>query len=472
MNYSKLKLLLGILFFFTSLAKGEEFDLEGSLTIDLMRGLIRGNICLSIAKMAPKKGFLLNRGLNIKRIYSSQMKDIKYEGYYNGKTYGEAVYYKPQKADITTAKKMCIEYVGAFPVYNNQETFYDFKGLIAFNNHYLRAADQSKWYPIWYDSKINYINTKVSYKIELSCPQCKTLYINGSKPVYAQHAQFSSMKPFPLTLFAGNFEFREKHSIIYINGSVSDLAADAISKTIDEINSYYSIIFNKKPVEKPVLLTFKQLFAYTGWNFVSWPTIAISNEINFDSILINQEDVTVDRIFYATLSHELAHAFFNKFKINHDNAYYWFYKESLIEYLSLKVQQKKYNSSYEERIKSNLKMARSFAKYLPLNSISEKSQLTTIYRYNIAPLLLIAMESFIDENILLASLREISYNRVQRPLNYTSFLQLLKTNGANQQALDLYEEKCLPDLANLEQCLFQCHLPVSSLLMNMGTDNG
>jgi hypothetical protein len=128
--------------------------------------------------------FCLNKGFNIK--------DIKQNGKSVGYNIDWGVAFKtsflregigivPIIDTLTTATKIALTFVGAFPTYKANETVKNGDGmsLIAIKDDILRASHQTLWYPVLIDRTTNTIYTKVTYDIEIECIDCNSIYLGG-----------------------------------------------------------------------------------------------------------------------------------------------------------------------------------------------------------------------------------------------------------------------------------------------------
>lgn len=124
--------------------------LTGTVDIDMPRGLIAGNICVSNLPRRDSLRFLLRNGLNIASVRDANGDALEFEGDYDGRMVSEGLEYTLQDS-MPRPEKLCVEYTGAFPVYQKRDRVGDSKGLIAFNGRTVRATEQSKWYPVFYE---------------------------------------------------------------------------------------------------------------------------------------------------------------------------------------------------------------------------------------------------------------------------------------------------------------------------------
>jgi hypothetical protein len=60
-------------------------------------------------------------------------------------------------------------------VYTDKLSFIDFKGIIAFNGKTLRAAEQSKWYPVLYDAANDRLIEAYTYSITVNINNGQTV---------------------------------------------------------------------------------------------------------------------------------------------------------------------------------------------------------------------------------------------------------------------------------------------------------
>ncbi len=124
--------------------------LDGRIETDPATGVLRGDICLSKLPQQKSYSFLLNRGLNIREIRDADSgKPLEYDGFYNATNIGDATRYEVKNG--IGAGGFCVNYVGAYPVYRvdaGERSELDWKGQIAFDGRTVRAAEQTRFYPV------------------------------------------------------------------------------------------------------------------------------------------------------------------------------------------------------------------------------------------------------------------------------------------------------------------------------------
>jgi len=126
-----------------SVAAAAPPHLSGTVSIDLHRGSLAGDMCVSGLHTSPPR-FALNKGLNIESVRTTTGEIIPYAGYYDLTVSGDGIAYVVRG---NSADSFCVRYVGAFPIYHRPTNTFDFKGMIAVNDRTLRATEQSAWYP-------------------------------------------------------------------------------------------------------------------------------------------------------------------------------------------------------------------------------------------------------------------------------------------------------------------------------------
>lgn len=57
----------------------------------------------------------------------------------------------------------------------------------------------------------------------MTCLDCKSIYVNGNKPISGTQAVFKQDKPSLFTLFAGDYDFAECNGSYYLNSGLSEI---------------------------------------------------------------------------------------------------------------------------------------------------------------------------------------------------------------------------------------------------------
>jgi len=375
--------------------------LKGKVIIDMSNGQITGDFTISnIPDLGKNYQILLNKGFNVKHIKNAFGQTLKYSGYYNGKMRGEGLIYVPQEKNETLVnpKELSISYIGAFPIYNNEYNFTDFKGLIAFNGNTLRAAEQSKWYPIIYDEKNDQLIEQVTFDISVEAKGVQQIFVNGDVPKPGPSAVFSSKTPIAPLLFVGNYNVLQTSNAMFLNTNMNKQQLAVFETEIAEIKAYFNKVLSIPYSTKNVFIEHTAVEKFNEgrvWGFASYPSIAIAGGKlgeTVDEVNKKFKDST-DYPFYA---HEIAHYYFGNV-LQPNSTLFWFFLESTAEYLSVKASEvkfgKNYSNTYFKNAVSNLKNL----KVVPLNKITETGQIGGTYRYSYGPLILRGMEQMIGE---------------------------------------------------------------------------
>jgi len=140
-------------------------------------------------------------------------------------------------------KEIRMKYTGKFPVATDTIENYsksDWKGNIAFNGYSVRTdGRQTAWYPVLYDVEKDKTYSEIKYDIELVCSDCTTLYVNGNLPVKATQSRFKSDVPKEITLYCGNFDFKNRGGTYILNPNLTDEQFSEFCNLTNSYESYY-----------------------------------------------------------------------------------------------------------------------------------------------------------------------------------------------------------------------------------------
>lgn len=369
--------------------------LTGAVDIDLPRGLLTGDVCVSKLPAQDSVHFLLNRGLNIKSIRDAHGRRLRYAGYFGGSIVGEGLQYTVRDS-ADSSRTLCISYTGAFPVYDVRAgdfNTYDFKGAIAFNGRTLRAAEQAKWYPVMWDPKADRSHENVTYHLRVRCPACATIYVNGSPPRPGPEAEFRSAEPQGALLFAGDYAARQVGGALYLNSDIAPEAARALSGAVGNIGRFYERFLAVPYGDTIVFLEHQPLERYEGprsWAFVTWPTVAFAGARISDFVETAAGPPRLKPWVWGFLAHEMAHFYFTQ----GSGPYKQFFGESVAEYLALRATRRFVgDTAYHARLKAYHQEVVKGPAPLPLDRLAERpSAADDRYRYRYGPLLLVALE--------------------------------------------------------------------------------
>jgi hypothetical protein len=212
--------------------------------------------------------------------------------------------------------KLALRYTGMFPVATDTITAYsaeDWKGNIAFNGYSLRTdGSQSCWYPVLYDISKDAALSKVRYDLQVTCTDCKQLYLNGSLPVQGPSARLKSEVPVQLSMYLGNYKVVKQDSTYFLNPDIST----AQIQEFGEMTRTY-----KKFYETHLQIPYKTAITYVqttptskqnAWLFVSYPTIFNIGRGKYG--LKALFDKQTGDWFKPFIAHELGHYYFGTYK--------------------------------------------------------------------------------------------------------------------------------------------------------------
>ena len=335
------KYLLFFLLNFSALVSAFELapELSGVIKVSVKNGSIEANFKLNNIPKLSDYLIHLNSGLNLQYIRSEKDNfNYSYEKSYNTEYSEESFGYVLKKK--TSNSKFIpdilhFKYTGKFPVITDMTTASDegdWKGNIAFNGKHIRTDGfQSAWYPIIYDRKNDKRYDEVTYDIEVICLDCKSIYVNGSRPISSTKGKFRRKKPTSIILFAGDYDISEHNNNYYLNTELSPQQMTKLEILRSKIVSYYEA---KLGIPYGGNLTFIETpptTKYDTWYYVAYPSIvAMTHEGGFNSVTANW--------FKAFFAHELAHYYFGTLK-KFNSELGDMLTESLAEFLSLKATQ-------------------------------------------------------------------------------------------------------------------------------------
>ena len=389
--YSTLLLLSLLLLPFFSAAQNTP-HISGKVFIDMNTGLVQCDFTLSNLESLEKYTILLNKGMNIKHFRDVEGKPIGYHGFYDGNMKGEALEYLligDNRKLMPLPQTLQVNYIGAFPKYTDSYNLFDFKGFIALNDETLRATEQTKWYPVIYDTENDRKINQYTYAIDVELVGGTSIFLNGSAPKKAQKASFESKKAVPLFLFTGNFDFVERKGNYIINSQISSEKAAMVFQNVNMVQDYLEKSLDRVFDGKIYLINHKAVNQRRGgWGFNTYPAFAFTGKDMFKNILT--EDGTFDNGSYRYFAHEFAHNYFGN-NVQSGNLF-WFWLEAFPEYLSITFAEKVGGKEFLKKvIESKFRIVKDKS-FVPLSKVKEPNEVTDVYRYHMAPLILLSFD--------------------------------------------------------------------------------
>lgn len=421
-------LLIPTLCFFLQAVAQPLPHIQGTIYLKMSDGLIDCKFRVSNLPPLTSYKILLNHGMNIRYFTSDSGQVLHYDGYYNGKTSGEAIEYKLMKnksVDLPVLPSAFgIQYKGAFPIYGDTLNSFDFKGLIAFNGKTLRASEQSKWYPVIYDVVREQMIDKYTFDITVYTEDARTVFINGCPPSQAQPAHFSSATARPLLLFAGDYDFIKAGNNYMLNAPVDSVTAHAIFREMDKLKAFYVEKLGIPYGEGIYLISHKAVEPFKpgrSWGFTTFPSFAYAG-VDFESLITPQGGLAHTNI--AFFGHELGHYYFH----SESGPLLWFWLESATEYLSLKAAEAFTDTAfYHQRIRQYITSIKD-KKYTPLARINKAADIDNGYRYMYGPLILLCFEKQFGQKITYKVLSDVVKRAAHESITLDVFRQIVLAN--------------------------------------------
>lgn len=432
----------------TTLTAQDPPHLSLRLDITMATGSLASRACLTRLPTMHRYELILHRGLNIKSIRTGAGRLRRYAGYESGRFVGEGVVYTVRDS-IAPSDSLCVEYVGAFPVYDVSRGDFsipDYKGFIAFNGRTVRAAEQAKWYPILYDSlRGARAYEAVTYTASVRCTDCTHIYLNGDEPKAGPQAEFRSDTPVAMLLFAGDFLTERRPGLVVINGTphtITRRTMERLAGVVDSVRRFYEQWLGIPYGERLVFLqhTITENNPRRHWGFVTFPTIAFSND--GIAAFVNDTTGAVVPFVWGYLGHEMAHYYFGTVVKPH-GPYLWFLGESLAEYLALHtVRRFQGDSAFGARIARFARNAMADSTSVPFHRITAAGQLHDRYRYEYGPLLLVALEEAAGAEPMRKLLASI-LRQPDRTWDYPAIRDAALAAGVSQDAWRRFETTCV-----------------------------
>lgn len=421
----------------------------GHVAVDLATGRVDGRICVAQRAADVAGAFALNAGLNVARVTDGAGAVLPFGGLYAPGIDGEARVYTVAAAPPV----LCVEYLGAFPVYAAHDAVDDFKGVMAFNGDSARFSEQTAWLPMPYDPAAKRRASALAYDLEIACTGCRFLYVNGAAPVVGERGRFASALARPPLFFGGTGPITQAPNATILNEAVSDTQADTLSMTAARIAAYYTAYMGRPLADLPTFLRMVTIDQVERdrkggeWAFATWPTIAMSGSVaNVAATLATAGDQRDAYVAY--LAHEMGHYYFGTLTVP-QGPYSWFLLESTAEFLSIKALRDIAGDDAAARRIADMKrrVAKHEGPFTPLDGIVERDEIDAYYRYLYGPLLLLSLEAHGGEVPMRALLRDL----VERTDVHTwdDLHQAALRAGIDPAAWDQWRRRCvasgLPD---------------------------
>ncbi len=417
-----------------------------SIELSRLTGIMRVAACLTNRPAARRPTFILNAGFNVRIVHRGDGKPLRYllrDDNIEATTIGEGLTYTARDS-IGPNQPLCVEYVGAFPVFaidSGAFAFTDYKGFIAFNGKTVRAAEQTKWYPIPYDSVLGpRAFEAMTYDLDVRCDDCRGIYVNGSVPQSGPRARFRSTDPVSLLLFAGEITWSTVGSTVVINSPLPERSVRTISTMVDSIGAYFAR-FIGLAYGKPIVFLTHSIIENNPrrrWGFVTYPTIAFSGD-GLAGLLT--DDAQVAPFAWGYMGHEMAHYYFGT--LSHPGGPLNGLTESFAEYLALKLVRRQLgDSAFRARITPYLADWMQDSASVALDSVVSATEVSDKYLYEFGPIALLTLDAMVGERTMSAFLRSLLSQASPR-WDYAVLREAALKSGVSSGTWSRFEEQCV-----------------------------
>ena len=421
---------------------------QGKVVISVKKGTMECDLTLSNMPKLSDYYLRLNAGMNIRYIKNAEgnLPPLSYErSMQDTLSSGESLaYYIPSWTQNGKYLPHAIRfnYVGMYPVISDSSSAQDWRGNIAFNGTTLRADGiQSAWCPILYDVKTDTRYEKVTYDLDVTCKDCKVIYLNGSTPVVGTHAKLKSSNAQDLTLFAGDFRSVAINGNYFLNADATDQQLRELERALHNYQGYLEQKIAIPYKGKAVYIQTTPVSKNNSWLFASYPTIVkVGWEEGMKAFANKKEGAG----FMQYMAHELSHYYFGTYR-NFNSPLGDMISEGFAEFLALHMTRTQVSDSlYQEKLRSKARALRNF-KPLPMSRISSRNDYANreLYVYYYAPLIFSAIEKEIGQEHMWKWIKELlqsptvftNYHFIEQTLN-----KVVTDNKQFRQLVDKYLE--------------------------------
>jgi hypothetical protein len=438
---------------------------QGKITISVKKGTIECDLTLSNMPRLTDYYIRLNSGMNMRYIKNAEgsMAPLEFErSQQDTLSSGESsAYYIPayNESGKYLPHSIRFNYVGMYPVITDTTSAVDWRGNIAFNGATLRADGiQSAWCPILYDVKTDTRYEKVTYDLDVTCNDCKVIYVNGSEPVSGSHAMVKSNAAQDLTIFAGDFRSVSINGNYFLNPDADDQQLAGLETTLHTYQGYLEKKLNIPYKGKAVYIQTTPVSKNNSWLFASYPTIV---KVGWEEGMKSFASKTEGASFRQYMAHELSHYYFGTVR-TFNSELGDMISEGFAEFLSLNITRDLISDSiYHEKLQSKARAMRNLTP-IPIAKVRSKSDYGNreLYSYYYAPLTFSAIAKEIGQEMMWKWVNAL----LQAPAVFTnySFVEATLSNVVNDKArFALLREKYFNSGQSFQNAVSTLNIPVN-----------
>lgn len=408
--------------------------ITGTVHLSVAQGTIECDLTMQRHPFIEDYLIRINSGMNIR--------------YFKSLDGGNKIYYDRSVADSTGTdesndysfpadpkvggkflpKAIRFRYTGKYPIVRDttmagEVSVIDWRGNIACNGYSIRADGlQSCWYPVLYDIKTKKRYERVKFDLDIDCPDCQVIYINGMAPVTGTHAHFHSDVPRELFLFAGNFPVVNSQGTYFLDPGLNESQLLSFTKMTTDIKRFYESRLGV-PFTDPI--TYVQAGSTApehAFTFVAFPSIVNVSLSQYS--LSSFGDPRKNTWLVETMSHELGHFYFGTLR-SFNTFFDPVLDEGLAEFLALNVlQSQQADSIYQKTLARKIKALKDF-KPLPFTRLRSEADFhdRELYVYYFTPIVFLAIQKEIGDKATWEWMRQL----LQLPTRWTDYAFLEAT---------------------------------------------
>lgn len=425
---------------------GQSVLLKGDLEIDLKKGYIGGTYQFTnFQSQDTELYFTMNYQYVIERLEFNKVPqkvvaDLTFCDESN-------LYYINANRPLQKSDTLEISFFGKFELYNSEnQPEEDWKGLVLFYNDFLRAMEQSAWYPMLKAKNSSCFQNNegpINYEISVLAKNCKSVYIGGSSPQNVTDdgkLLFKNKQPLNcIALIAGNYDWTETEKLIFLN--IDPTFHTELEQETEKISDFYHKLMGI-PIEEK-------------WALAHCPSVNNFGYISDPTIVFSKKELEIDEI-NRVLAHEMAHYYFGNLYVPAPTTLFWVQLESVTEYFAMKYQiaankksgvRDKYNN-FKKTFAENPNH-RSFIRF---DKVSDPEEISPHVRYNIVPFQLFGIENLIGQEKMIIFIKAFLRND-DKTDGYKNLINALKEAKVTDKTIQKIEDKYLKNM-NLDNYMF------------------